>query len=359
MAITRSFDNAYTITDYTEEMNMIPNKWNLIGESGLFSSESVATNTFTFDKTYSTVQLAKDTPWTERSRFSGNEKSEMYSFTIPHFTLDDSVTVGDVWNKRMIGTADQQETRDKVLMKKMAHINGSWDITLEYAMCEAIRGNKYAPNNATINTARTWYDEFNKEQQVLNFDFDNIQVDQRENVQAVVRYIQDAFKQGGILEDIVFYCTPKFFAALVGNAQVMDAYTYYESQQSPQRQSLRKGMYREFVWQNVTFIEYRGKLPDGLEMMPEGDASVEPEQALGQAWAVPRGSNAFTTFYAPAYRFDTLGQGGASRYMWTYEDRASSQMELMTESNFLTMNSRPELVIRCQGGVASGSTPAP
>jgi len=353
MAITRKFDSAYELTDYTEEMNIIPNKWNLIGSSGLFTSESVSTNTFTFDKSYSTVALVEDTPWAERSRFDGNRKSEMYSFTIPHFTLDTTVTVGDIWNKRKIGTADQEETRDNVLMKKMIDMNGSWDITMEYAMCQAIQGNKYAPNNATIDTGVTWYDEFGKTQEVFNFDFDNTVVDQRENIQKIVAYIQDSFKQGGILEDIVFYCTPNFFAALVGNAQIMEAYTYYSSTQEPLRNDLRRGLYRQFEWQGVTFIEYRGSLPDGTRMFPEGDGNSVAEQELGQAWAVPRGTNQFSTYYAPAYRFDTLGTNGANRYMWSYEDRASSQIEVLTESNFLTMNSRPELVVLCYGGVAA------
>ena len=350
MAITRSFTSAYEITDYTREMNIIPNKWNLIGSSGLFESESVATNTFSFDKSYSTVALAEDTPWAERSRFAGNRHSELYSFTVPHFTIDDTVTVGDVWNKRQIGTADQAETRDNVLMKKMTDINGSWDI-MEYAMCQAIQGFKYAPNNATIDTSVTWYDEFGQTQQVRNFDFENATVDQRSNVQAVVAYIQDSFKQGGVLEDVVFYCTPKFFEALIANPQVVEAYTFYSSTQEPLRNDLRSGMFREFRWQGVTFIEYRGKLPDGTEMFPEG--SAVPEQDLGQAWAVARGSNQFKTFFAPAYRFDTVGSPGAERYMWTYEDRASSQIEVLTESNFLTMNSRPELVVLCYGGAAA------
>jgi len=337
MSITHKFDNAYTLTDYTAEMNIIPNKWGLISQSGLFTTESVGSNTITFDKSYGTVALLEDTPWAERSQFSGNKKTEMYSFSIPHFTLDDTVTVGDVWQKRKIGTPDQQETKDNVLMGKMEMLNGSYDITQEYAKCQAIQGNKFAPNG-TIDTGTTWYGEFGKTQQNKNFDFAGAS-DQRENIQEVVAHIQDQWKAGGVLENITFYCTPNFFSALISNAQVEAAYTYYSSTQEPLRNSLRNGMYRIFEWQDVTFIEYRGKLPDGTAMFPEVTG--------GQAWAVPSGGNGFVEYYAPAYRFDELGSTGSERYMWTYEDRASSQIEVMSESNFLTMNKRPELVVLC------------
>lgn len=343
MAITHKFDNAYTITDYTTEMNIIPNKWDMIGKSGLFVPESVATNTFTFDKTYGTVELAQDTPWAERSRFSGNRKSEMHSFTIPHFTLDDTVTVGDVWNKRKIGTADQQETKENVLMQKMEQLNGSWDITLEYAMCQAIQGNKYAPNNATIDSSVSWYTEFGQTQEVRKFDLIGGSISIKDSVNKVVQYIQDSWKAGGVLEEVTFYCTPKFFQNLIEAPEVEMAYQYYASTQEPLRKSLREGMHRRFEWQDVTFIEYRGKTPKGEEMFPETVG------AGGQAWAVPSGSNGFHIKYAPAYRLDELGTAGASRYMWTHENRSSSQIEVWTESNFLTMNSRPELVVLCEG----------
>ena len=341
MAITHSFDNAYTITDYTTEMNIIPNKWDMIGKSGLFVPEGVATNSFTFDKTYGTVKLAQDTPWAERSRFNGNDKSEMYSFNIPHFTIDDTVTVGDIWNKRRIGTADQSETKDNVLMKKMEMINGSWDITLEYAMCQAIQGEKYAPNSATVDSSVNWYTEFGQTQQLVKFDFAGGSVNIKNAVNDIVAYIQDSWKAGGVLENVTFYCTPNFFSGLINAPEVEMAYQYYASTQEPLRDSLREGMSRRFVWQDVTFIEYRGTTPDGEKMFPE--------TATGQAWAVPQGGNGFHIKYAPAYRLDELGTEGANRYMWTHENRSSSQIEVWTESNFLTMNSRPELVVLCSG----------
>lgn len=341
MAITHKFDNAYTLTDYTKEINIIPNKWDLVGKLGLFSSESIGSNSFTFDKTYGTVQLAQDTPWAERSRFSGNSKSEMYTFLVPHFTIDDTLTVGDVWNRRKIGSADQRETRENVLMKKMEQINGSWDITMEYAMCQAVQGKKYAPNNATINTSVDWYAEFGKTQQVKKFDFETGKVEIKKAIQNVIAHIQDNWKAGGVLEQVIFICTPNFFNGLIQHPEVEQAYQYYSSVQEPLRNGLRTGMYRTFEFQDVVFIEYRGKTPAGEAMFPE--------TTYGQAWAVPLGSNAFNVVYAPAYRFDELGSTGANRYMWTYEDRASSQIEIMTESNFLTMNTRPELVVLCDG----------
>ena len=337
MAITHKFDNAYTITDYTKELMQVPNMWGLMGQQGLFRSESVGTNTVTFDKSFETAALIKDKPWGERSTFAGNSKTELHTFAIPTFPLDDLVTVGDVWNKRKIGTADQRESVDAVLAQKVAQIRRSHALTTEYARCQAIQGLKYTPNG-TI-SSDTWFTEFNVSQTTIDMDWGNAAVDKREKIQEFMAHIQDNFRGAGVLEQVVVYCSPNFFANLITNAQVEAAYTYYASTQEPLRNDLRNGMYREFVWQGVRFIEYRGATPDGTKMLPEAGTG-------GIAWAVPQGADIFVEYFAPAYRLDEIGSDGAEAYMWTYEDRYSTNIQVMSESNFLVMNQRPELVVK-------------
>lgn len=343
MAITHKFNQGFEITDYTKELMLIPNMWGLMGSQGLFRQENVGTNTVTFDKSYQTAQAVVDKPYGERTSFSGNGKTQLYTFAIPSFPLDDIVTVGDVWNQRKIGTADQRETVDAVLAKKIAQIRRSHALTREYARCKAIQGEKYAPN-ATISTS-SWYTEFGASQKDVFFDFTNTAVDQRAKVQEVVAHIQDNFKGAGVLENIVFYCTPKFFAALISNPQIEAAYTYYSSTQEPLRNDLRFGLYRQFVWQGVTFIEYRGALPDGTAMLPES--------SNGTAWAVPKGADTLVEYNAPAYRLDAIGSSGTSEaYLWTYEDNHSTNIQIQSEQNFLVMNQRPELVVKCGAGAS-------
>lgn len=345
MAITHKFDNAYTITDYTGELMQIPNMWGLMGSKGLFKKESVGTNTVTFDKTYQSAALVNDQPWGERSTFAGNEKSELHTFAIPTFPLDDLVTVGDVWNKRRIGTSDQRATVDEVIAKKLTQIRRSHAITAEYARCQAIQGKKYAPNG-TISTA-TWYTEFGVSQVNVDFEWTTTAAAAgalADKVNQVVASIQDNFRGAGVLEEVVFFCTPNFFKALIAQPDVRDAYTYYSSTQEPLRNSQRVGMYREFVWQDVRFIEYRGATPQGNQFLPE--------DTNGQAWAVPMGADTFVEYYAPAYRLDAIGGVGQEAYSWVYEDPKSTNVEIMSESNFLVMSQRPELTILCTSSEA-------
>lgn len=342
MAITHSFENAYTIVDYTEELMLVPNMWNLIEQEGIFASEGISTNVVVFDKTQTTAQLVEDKPYGERSTFGGNENTALFSYAIPTFPLDDDITIGDVFGLRRVGTADMRESVENVVAKKVTQIRRSHALTAEFARCQAIQGLVYAPNS-TIDTT-DWYTTFGQTQTTVNFDFANTAVDQRANVQKVVAHIQDVFLSGGVLEEIIFFCTPNFFAALIANAQIEAAYTFYSSTQEPLRNDLRFGLYRRFTWQGVTFIEYRGKLPQ------EGTAAAVPffpETTGGQAWALPTGSGSFITYYGPAYRFDEVGADGAESYMWTYEDQRQSVIEVQSESNFLSIPLRPELVVLC------------
>ena len=345
MAITHSFDNAFTITDYTEELMLIPNMWNLVEREGIFKSSGVGTNVAAFDKTEQTAQLIGDKPYGERSTFGGNEQSALFSYAIPTFPIDDFVTVGDVYGLRRIGTADQREIVDDVVFRKATQLRRSHALTAEYARCQAIQGIVYAPNSTVV--ATNWYTEFGQTQTVVNFNFTDTGLDQRDNVQQVVAHIQDSFRGAGVLEQVVFFCTPGFFSALISNAQIEAAYTYYSSTQEPLRTGLRgtgsDAVYRRFVWQDVLFIEYRGQIDnaDGTStpMFPEGTG--------GQAWAVPRGSDAFHTYYAPAYRLDEIGSQGAESYMWTWDDPKESKITIQSESNFLSVSKRPELVVKC------------
>lgn len=346
MAITHSFENAYTIVDYTEELMLVPNMWNLIEQEGIFTSEGVATNVVVFDKTQTTAALVKDKPYGERSTFGGNEQTALFSYPIPTFPLDDDITVGDVYGLRRVGTADMRESVENVVAKKVTQIRRSHALTSEFARCQAIQGLIYAPNGTVPGNGVVdfWYTTFGQTKTIVDFEFSNTAIDQRANVQKVVAHIQDSFLSGGVLEEIIFFCTPNFFSALIANAQIEAAYTFYSSTQEPLRESLRFGLYRRFTWQGVTFIEYRGALPQ------EGGAAAVPffpEVAGGQAWALPTGSDSFMTYYAPAYRFDEIGADGAESYMWTYEDNRQSVIEVQSESNFLAIPKRPELVVLC------------
>lgn len=344
MSITHSFDNSYTIVDYTEELMLVPNMWNLVEQEGIFTSESIGTNVITFDKSQTTAHLIDDKPYGERSTFSGNEVTAMYSYAVPSFPLDDDITVGDVYGMRRVGTADMRESVENVVAKKVTQIRRSHAITAEYARCKAIQGLVYAPTGTiegggSVPTVDYWYDQFGQTKTTVDFDFADAGVDQRSNVQTVVAHIQDSFLNAGVLEEIIFFCTPNWFAALIGNAQIESAYTYYSSTQEPLRNDLRFGMYRRFTWQGVTFIEYRGATPEGTTFFPEVTG--------GQAWALPTGSDSFVTYYAPAFRFDEIGNGGAESYMWTYEDNRQSTIDVQSESNFLCIPQRPELVVHC------------
>ena len=60
MPTTRSYSNAFEVVDYSLELQLIPNSWTLLNDSGLFQDEFLSTHTVTFEEQNQTLGLISD-----------------------------------------------------------------------------------------------------------------------------------------------------------------------------------------------------------------------------------------------------------------------------------------------------------
>lgn len=332
MPVTHSFNKPFECVDYTDELLLIPNQWGLLGQLGLFSQEGVSQNTITFDKTTRTLGLLEDTVRGERVRFSKGETSQLHSFVIPHFTLDDAILPEDMQDKRKVGTADQTESLDNVRMKKLERIRKSHAATLEFARAKALQGDVYAPNGTV---AYNYYTSFGVTQKSVDFDLSTAGTEVIEKGEEVIAHIQDNAQTGAIITDIVGIASPEYFAKLIKQANVKEAYTYYTSTQEPRRNRLGTGLNRTFEFGGITYIEYRGQF-NGQRLIP-----------VGECYFVPRGmADEFVTYFGPANHIEYVNTVGREAYVFEYADPKGRRIDIESETNFLTLIRRPELVVR-------------
>lgn len=337
---TRSYDgNNYEYTDLSAPLMIIPNDWFLGTQLGIFGTDTTNQETITIEEIKTGYGLIKDIHRGARHMVISDPTRKMHAFAIPHFTLDASITPRDIQGKRAFGV-DQLETIAAVRARKLEVIRKSWAATHEAAIWHTIRtGTAYAPNN---NVTYDWYTEFGAQRKVVDFALNTATTDLIQKTEEVFASIQDNALDGTVRGDVWAVASPEFFSKLIAHPTMKQLWLAY--QQSPQilRDRLRArgydARYREFTIGNITYIEYRGVDPEGKRHIPAGDAYFFPAD-------VGDGFN-FVQYFGPADHFDFVNTQGQELYAFEYGDNRGQMIEIQTESNFLNVLRRPQLIVR-------------
>lgn len=333
MPTVRSFEKPFELVDYTQELNLIPNTWGLINELGVFRNEPVAQHSITIESKAGTLGVITDQVRGARALVNKDEVAALRSFAIPHFPLDDYISPQDLQGKRAYGTADQAETEAAVIARKMARIRQNHAVTMEVARAYALtQGAIYAPNGTV---AGNYYTDFGVTRKEVDFVLGTTTTDVIAKGEEIIAHVQDNILSGESVTSVYALCSPTFFAKLIAQAGVKEAYKYYTSTQEPLRQRLGSGLYRRFNHGGIEYIEYRGSY-NGAALIPAGDA-----------YFLPRGtSDTFISYFSPANKFSHVNTLGEEAYMFTYRDSKDEKIEIQSEHNALHLLRRPQVVCR-------------
>lgn len=335
---TRSFgNNNYEYTDLSAPLMIVPNDWFLGEQLGIFEKDTTNQETITVEEIKSGYGLIKDVHRGARHTVVSDPTRKMHAFAIPHFTLDASITPRDIQGKRAFGV-DELETLAAVRARKLEVIRKSWAATHETALWSTITtGLAYAPNG---NVTYDWYTEFGASRTVVDFELNTATTDIIAKTELVFAAMQDNAHDGSVRGDIWAIASPEFFSKLITHPSVKALWLAY--QQSPQilRDRLTaKGYdarYREFTIGNITYVEYRGVSPEGVRYIPTGECYFLPTDM---------GDN-FVQYFGPADHFDFVNTQGQELYAFEYGDNRGQMIEIQTESNFLNVLRRPQLIIK-------------
>ena len=339
--IVRDLKNPFAVSDWTEELLVVPNMYGMVQQMGLFDVEGVATHTISFEEINQNIGLIGDRPRGERSNVGKDYTRKVRSYSIPHFPLDDAISPRDIQGKAAYGGSGSgaPEVLDQVRARKLERVRRMHAQTLEVARVKTLTtGAIYAPNG-TI--AGNFYTDFSVTRKEVDFVLGTSTTEVLLKQEEIIAHIQDNLNTGDIVNEVVALCSPSFFSKLITQAGVKDAYKYYSSTQEPLRLAGRGfgtagGLDREFVLGAVRYIEYRATAPDGVAFIPAGDAYFFP---MGT-------QDVFKTYFGPALRFDTVNSIGVEAYMFEFMNQTNTEIQLQSESNFINMVRRPQVVCR-------------
>lgn len=332
MAITRSFADSGKIVDWTEELNVLPNKHGTINQLGLFQQEGISTTVVQFEEVTVGEGVLIDRVRGERGTVSTDRTSKIRAWAVPHFPHQDFILPGDIIEKRAYGSPDQPDGLAQARVRKMSDVQRIHALTQDAARFKLITtGDVYAPAGTV---SMNYYTEFGVSRKEVDFDLDTGTTQVLSKAEEVLGYAEDN-ATGTTFTGYVALCSPEFFQKLITHASVQAAYMYYrDGNQQPLRDRLGLvGTQRMFEYGNITYIECRGSIA-GTKLIPANDA-----------YFVPTGSDIFKTYFAPANKFSLIGTQGVPMYM--FEKTVDDEMYVLdTETNFLNAVRKPQLVIR-------------
>lgn len=338
--IVRSYTNNFEIVDRTQEINLIPNQWGIISNSGVFptSPEGVTTSTVTMEQITQSGAVLVDRIRGERNNYSKDYVRKLYSYSIPHFNIDDILKPEDIQGKTAYGTNDSAEVVAQALARKMERIRRSYGQLKEKIFAQLLAdGTVYAPNG-TVST--NFYTEFGVSRKEVDFVFGTATTDIIGKIEEGIAHIVDNMQSGDTAQGFIAFCSPGFFSNLIKHAKVQAAYTYYSSTQEPLRNRLNSSLpmgTRTFVHGGVTFVEYRGSDFGGTVFMTANEARLVP---IGNA-------DSFGFYAGPANGYmDLVNTIGQENYMFTFTDPRTGAIEIQTEANLLAVARRPGVVVR-------------
>lgn len=340
MAITRDFSNGgqFSVVDWTQEINVIPNQWGTIGSLGIFREEGVTEHVVQFEEIIKDGNVLVDRVRGDRNTVGRDAQRKLHSFLVPHFPYDDAIFPQDIQGKRAYGKVDEAEQFDQVRARKMERIRQNHAWTLEVARAQAITaGTVYSPNGTV---SQDWYQEMTGTTRpaAIDFLFGTPTTEVLGKIEQAIAAIQD--NSGAVtITGIVALCGPTFFGKLISHATTKTAYQYYSSTQEPLRQRQAPGnsvvaMHREFFHGGVRFIEMRDAY-NGTALIGTNDC-----------YFIPTGTDYFRTYFSPANRFGLVNTVGEQVYMFEQASPNGTQWTIETESNFVNALLKPLLVVK-------------
>lgn len=331
----RSFGNNFELQDYTQELKLVPASWTILGDSGLFTPEYLTQHTVSFEEQNGSLGLIADQVRGSRPMAANDVVRKLHQYSMSHHPIVDMITPQDLQGKSAYGNLSAADTLAAQLERKMLKIRKSYAVTQEVARFSTLTtGSVYNPNGTLGNG--NFYTDFGITRKEVDFALNSGTTDVMDKIENIFASIQDAAKSDEVITGITAYCSSLFFSRLVSHSRVSAAFQYYSSTQEPLRNRAGgSGLYREFLFGNVRFIEVRQSLA-GQALIPAGDA----------VFVATGVDDAFVTYYGPASRMGYQNTTAEAEYIWTFNDPKGLGTSIESESNFINVLRKPGLVCR-------------
>ncbi len=341
MAITGNINGNFTVTEWTPEVNEIPNQSGFIKNYNYFNIQGTSQHSVVFDRNTAEVTLLPQVNRGARQGTVGKDrKVENFSIPLAFFKHSEYVVQEDVQGLRMPGTPDNPETLANVIATKLEDGRRNIDETHEYMMLQAIKGQSVTPDGAVL---ADMFDLFGLTQEVIDFELNTATTNVDAKIAQVKRYVSKNLNSGGTIQGIDIFCSTEFFDALIAHPKVREVYLNSVSNvryQEDISNYMQWGVSDVFTYRGVRFLTYPHDftLPDG---------TVERAIAEGDAHVVPRTSTSlFRGYVGPSDKLSGANQIGVPVFAYEYRDWKDEYHEIQFETAPLFFATKPKVLVK-------------
>jgi hypothetical protein len=328
MATLDIFNNdAFSVTNLSRAMVDIERIPTRIGDMGLFEENGIATTTMMIERAGDTLKLVPAAARGARGEPVTMKGRQLIPVKAVHLPQSGSVLADEVQNVRAFGSETETEAVMNVVRKKLDKMKRQLDVTLEYHRLGAIKGQILDADGATV--LEDIYDVFGMNQTQMSFALGTAGTKVKQKIIDLKRGVQT--KLGGIrMSGVRVFASRGFMDALTGHGSVEKAFELFN-----QNAFAREDTSVLFEMAGVAFEEYDGAV-GGLDFIADGEA-----------YAIPMGvPGLFTTDFAPADYMETVNTQGLPYYAKQEVMRMNKGVELESQSNPITLCTRPEAVYK-------------
>jgi Phage major capsid protein E len=303
--------------ELTNVINLMPNKYSVISDSGMFPFMGMSTNVAAIQRNQSNNCLVVSSEWCAPPKTTNRTRSrDLVFIPVPHTPIIDSITGCEINGRRGwdLQTSDGLMSLQDEMNIRLAEMRGKLEQTVEYRVTRAIMGEVLDADGSILEDL---FERFNYTPKTLYMDLDSPNFVLRKFAMEVKRWIENNYT--GQYTEVRVMLNGEAMDKLTNHKNVVDIYKRCCDTMGKTTDDVRDG----FSHAGVTFWEYGAK---GCYVKPDGEmVSVDflaPPLNEG-------GTGPIANFAGVAYPFGTTNSFellGAPPTMNEYVNRKATQL---------------------------------
>lgn len=333
-------EDAFSLVEMTDAINLQPFKPGRIGQLGIFEDKRLTTTYASIEMKNGVLRLVAPTPRGGPGVTLDKRGRNLRMIEVPHFEIDDAVNADEVMGIRAFGTDSVLETvAAKVAERQGEHVD-SFDVTEEYCRMGALKGIVIYPEDVDANAGRPPLNLFNVfgvvPPEPIDFDFSVSDGSLLTQTSGLQRLMGNALG-GTMFSRIHAFAGDEFFDELLKSPEVRESYKGTSQAEWLRAQKVMHGVqgasWGVFEFGGIVWENYRGQVGS--------TAFIEPDEARFIPIGVP---GLFKTYRAPADYIDTVNTLARRLYSKIWPSDNDKRAEMESQMNALQLCTRPGLL---------------
>lgn len=320
-----------TLTAAINEAEYVPTR---TSELGWFEEEGITTTSLVVEKDGDSLGLVEaKARGADGSPVAGTKRSGI-PFETLHLPERATIMADEVQGVRQFGSEDSTQGVQQVVNQRLAKMRRRIDATMEFHRMRSLQGKIL---NADGTELVDLLSRFGVTQHEVYMDLENTSAAIEAKSLDILEVVEGelgAWPFSGVR----VLCEGTFWRKLITNKRMRE--TYLNQQQAAQ---LRGDPREAFMAYGIMWERYRGGSVGGQKFIPAGEAIAVPE-------GVPE---LLITRFAPADYNEAVNSVGLPYYAKAEPMRFNKGVELESQSNPLSLCTRPKAVIRLHEGAVS------